>query len=230
MDDDLSMYQWLATKGCWEVEVTSAICGIVHDGAVCVDVGACFGYYSCLMRELAGANGQVIAFEPNALTAECCQLSLCANGWQHNVTVIEKACGRISGRGRLVTTPYRVGSSHVIAEDFAEVGEDRLQETSDVDVTTLDSELTRIGVRKVDVVKIDVEGFELDVLAGAMEMVKQHKPRLVVEIHKAAIGHAVYDKLRWLGYKAWLIGIGGLSLASDDELWRLAYGHVLFDV
>ena len=60
--------------------------------------------------------------------------------------------------------------------------------TVNVEMTTLDILVKQLGLKRLDLVKIDVEGFELDILKGAIETIKTFNPRfVVVEFNSFAI-------------------------------------------
>jgi hypothetical protein len=73
-------------------------------------------------------------------------------------------------------------------------------------------------------VKIDVEGAEALVLAGAARLLDAHHPIVLMEVHNAAAGRAAIAQLTAAGYRCWRIDAGGrLAPLTGD----LAYGHVL---
>jgi FkbM family methyltransferase len=125
---------------------------------VCIDVGGHVGLWSMW---LARAFGQVHAFEPAARHADLFR----HNVPDGNVTLHEVALGEEPG---VCEVRWHGESS---GDAFIEPG------VGDVEVRTLDS----FGFTKVDFIKIDVEGFELQVVAGGRETLMRNRPMVCVE-------------------------------------------------
>ena len=84
-----------------------------------------------------------------------------------------------------------------------------------ISITTLDAFLSDKGIEKVDLVKLDIEGSELNALKGGIDMLKRHKPALIVEVGEDTCHAAGYEMddlvsfVRNLGYSAYKIGRRG---------------------
>jgi len=77
---DLSLAPHLLLSGFWETWVTQAIAQYVQPGMHCIDVGANVGYYTLLLKDLAGDKGSVVAYEPQAAAFELLVQTLLVNG------------------------------------------------------------------------------------------------------------------------------------------------------
>jgi FkbM family methyltransferase len=160
-----------------------------------VDVGAHIGMYS-VAAALAGA-GRVLAFEPNPAARDQLSANLELNGCR-NVIVTPKAAGDSDGETLLhVPATPDPSFSSLVPGRFAE------GEPVDVAVTTVDREVEAHGLRPT-VVKIDVEGGELAVVAG-MRRTLELRPALVVEVNEES-GRALATRLSPLGYRAFRVG------------------------
>ena len=126
---------------------------LLHNGGCFVDVGANIGAYTLIASESALA--RVIAIEPHPTTYQQLQDNVARN-CRNNVELIRAAAGRAPGQISITDTP---GSSttHVVAAPSAG--------TITVPIQRLDSLLAGVAAKPV-VIKIDVEGFEGEVLAG----------------------------------------------------------------
>lgn len=124
-----------------------------------VDIGAHCGFWSMW---LADAFRHVEAFEPVAEHADC----FVRNVTQQNVTLHRCALGNRCGLVTMKTDPENTGRARV--ESFG---------SGDVPIVRLDD----IVLEKVDFIKIDVEGFEAAVVAGAMETITRFRPVIVIE-------------------------------------------------
>lgn len=157
-------------------------------GFVACDVGANIGTYTVPLARLAGPTGHVIAFEPNRSTCACLRQNIRQNRLG-NVTLLRAAAGPEAGVAGLVVTDDNFGEVHLAPPGGAE--------SARVAVTTVDAEVARLGLARVDYIKIDVEGFELAALRGATRTLAAN-PRLVVQTeivpaHAARYGFGVED-------------------------------------
>ncbi len=143
----------------------------LRPGAVLFDVGANIGTYAIPVARLVGPTGRVVAFEPNRPTRACLRQNLRLNRLG-NVTVVPCAAGEVAERRHLVVTEKNLGEVHLAPNGTD--GDAR------VTVTTLDAEYRRLGLTRVDYLKLDIEGHELAALQGARELLRS-QPRLVVQ-------------------------------------------------
>ena len=142
------------------------------DGFAFFDVGANMGLYASLCASLFSP-GAVVAFEPTPATARVARKIARVNGL--DVRVEEAALGREPGTARLFLSA-KSDASNSLVEGFKES-----TGTVDVEVTTMDRYVERTGVAP-SLLKIDVETFEPDVVAGALETLRAHRPRIVGEV------------------------------------------------
>jgi len=162
-------------NGVWEPETAAFFLGWVRPGMTFVDAGAHVGHYTLLASDLVGAEGRVIAFEPHPLLGPVLRRNVERAGCA-NATVSKLALGRASGAADLILHPCdNFGSSSLRAD--AEAGH---RPRAPVEVTTLDDYLERAGGPKVDVMKLDVEGAELDVIDGARRTLAANPDILLV--------------------------------------------------
>jgi FkbM family methyltransferase len=131
---------------------------------ICVDAGANIGYHSILMARLA-QSGTVYAFEPTET---------------HDFLV-----SNIEANNASNVTPLRLGLS-----DRSFRGEESIfriwghdPEVTEVEFVTLDEFAVRVGLERLDLIKIDVDGFDLEVLWGAESVLKRFQPVVIVELH-----------------------------------------------
>ncbi len=140
-------------------------------GETVVDVGANIGVFSMWSAHLVGSTGRVLAVEPNPLAAEYASRNLID---QSNVTVVQAACGSEAATATLSFPPGRlsVGSLYLRPDRTESVV---------VDVRPLDAVLDEAGQDAVDFLKVDVEGHELEVLAGAKDTLSRTR-RAALEV------------------------------------------------
>lgn len=127
-------------------------------GAVVVDVGANVGTVSALAAGLVGPSGRVLAIEPHPTTFGSLRRTIEANALT-NVTCVEVACGSGSGTTLLTDERRKDDNNRVDALGASRAG-------TSVWSTRLDELLAAHGIDQIDLVKIDVEGYEGAVLRG----------------------------------------------------------------
>lgn len=174
-----------------EPDTASFIDDCVTNGAVCLDIGAHKGVVTHMLTKRVGDTGEVIAFEPQRELFEWLKRMIPSFEFS-NVTIESVALAEESG----TRTLYRAGvtKSGSLAED-----ENAHFESISVDAVTLDEYCESRNFDKMSFIKIDVDGFELQVLEGAVRTLEKYKPILLVEISDKDL-EAVSALLESLGY------------------------------
>lgn len=203
-------WKWIAgssNHGCWlgtyEFAKRRAFEAAVTAGATVFDVGAHVGFYTLLASTLAGRDGRVFAFEPEPRSLRYLREHLRLNDVT-NVTIIEAAVSAATGVARFNEGPrFSTG---------------RLSEDGGITVRTVAlDELVATGqVPMPQCIKIDVEGTELDVLAGARQILTKARPTLFLATHSTTIHEHCCTFLRDLGYC--LESIDSTPLERSNEL------------
>jgi FkbM family methyltransferase len=159
-------------KGDWEVEEVQVFLDLIESHDVVVDIGANVGFYSCLA---ASRGKHTLAFEPVSRNLNFLYRNLWENHFR-DVEVFPVGLARQPGLGRI----YGYGGVASLVPGWAQARE---AHSSLVSLTTLDTIVARRFQDRKMLVKMDVEGFELEVLAGATETLRRNpKPTWLVEI------------------------------------------------
>jgi FkbM family methyltransferase len=224
--DSRSWVEWnLLFRGDYEPHLTRLWSRIVPPGGVAIDAGANIGAHTLSLARMVGARGRVLAFEPNPIVRSALIHNLALNGLEH-VTVYDCALGSRAGRSQL-----RVPSAGT--EEWSNMGLASLvaletpHDLIDVEIRTLDEVVDALRVDRIDVVKIDVQGYEMETLRGMRSCLARFRPVVVFEYDAWAWSQAnvqpaeVFDYLRAAGYA--LFRIDGRSeepqpLLSDAAL------------
>jgi FkbM family methyltransferase len=161
-----SSHEWWAKSArrrAWEQPVVAAFATAVKPGDVVYDVGAWIGAYALLAARLAGPTGRVFAFEPDPVARRQLERNIELNGLQ-----------------TIEVVPLALTSSAGSAWLSGGASEARVGETGEVEVQTisLPDFIARSG-KPPDVMKVDVEGGELDLDTGALRDVAT----LFIEVH-----------------------------------------------
>jgi len=169
----------------------------IRMGDVVVDGGAYTGTFAMIAANMVGDEGKVIAFEPDTENHKRLLANIKLNGLK-NVIVIPK--GLWSSDTKL---PFRdahdPGSSFI----FDEPGGDSI---IDLPVVSLDRELERLGIEKVDFIKMDVEGAEVEAIKGAKNILAKSDAKLAIASYHIVGGRETSFELEKLlgnmGYRA----------------------------
>ncbi|MDA4118522.1 MAG: FkbM family methyltransferase [Thaumarchaeota archaeon] len=169
-DFDASTLEEVFYNNIYEKEFT------VKPGDVVLDVGAHIGSFTLKAAREVGPAGRVISFEPSSENFGLLGRNVAANSYA-NIRLYNVAVGSQPGTARLQLHQRR-GTNSLYAHSTSEsVG------MEDVEVRTLDSVVRELNLARVDFMKIDVEGAELEVLKGAKEVLASFHPSIAMETH-----------------------------------------------
>lgn len=141
----------------------------VRRGMTVVDVGANIGLYSLFLAEQVGDHGKVFAFEPDPVLFEAAVTNSRRNGKNGVITAENLALGSRRGEAKLYRSAYNSGDNRLSASHTH-------GETVPVQVARGDDVL---GGAKIDLIKMDVQGWEAEVLRGMVETLRSN-PGLIV--------------------------------------------------
>jgi len=144
---------------------------------VALDIGANVGAFACALAAIA-PTGRVIAVEPSPATAAALRRTVALNGLEARIAVHETAVGAEPGRARFHAEATHTAGSHLLHVDT--MAPERLTPL-DVLVTTIDA--LAAGLNRLDLIKIDVEGFETEVLDGAALTLARFRPVVLAEFN-----------------------------------------------
>ena len=170
----------LFITGEYERPVQGAISSLVKQGDVCYDIGANLGFFTVLFGRLAGTAGIVYAFEPVPSNASVLERNARLNGLS-NIQILRMACSRQSGSSELMLARHIGGA----VLKSAGVPPD-LNGSIVVETATIDSLVNTQKIAPPNVVKIDVEGAEMDVLEGMKKVLKEWGPAVIIEVDDAS--------------------------------------------
>ncbi len=150
----------------------------VKKGDTVIDIGANIGYYTLLFAQLVGESGQVIAFEPDPENFALLHKNIILNQY-NNVKLLQKAVSNQNKQTYLYLCDDNKGM-HRLYDSVCCRGR------VEVETICLDDYLPKI-VKKVDFIKIDIEGAEYDALRGMEKILYQQRPKLLTEFSPAAL-------------------------------------------
>lgn len=175
-----------SAKQPYELEMLEDMRRRMKGGDLVVDVGANVGNHAVYM---AAAGARVIAVEPNNQLAEAIKASAELNGWADRLSVLAIGLGQTEGRaGFAAENPANLGGMSLVQGD------------GPIRIRTLD---TILDGDRPSIIKIDVEGMEMEVLKGAATTIENCQPLIYVECLGQAEFRAVAGWLEDRGYSYW---------------------------
>jgi len=169
------------------------------EGTDIIDIGANNGNFTIEFSEITGDTGRVFSFEPQRIVFQ----QLCGNVFMNgidNVFAYNLAIGDTTGKTQINRPDY-------FSDDFVNFGDvsiesDKSKNSESVEVRELDS----FEFNTVKLIKIDVQGYEVLVIKGAIETINKHRPIIFIEVEDHQLrkfGHSESDLLKTiedLGY------------------------------
>lgn len=186
-------------EGNYEPDLVRLINRFVDRNHDAIDVGANIGLLSVFLSRYINANFRVLSVEPVPTAAALLKQNLQRNGCRENVVLFEGMAGAVNSTGEIHTIPgmEEYSSANGIHHAMAHAkGARRVK----VPVRTLDSIVAEQGLAP-GFLKIDTEGFELDVLRGAEQVLGQFRPVVFTEASDKLMkpaGHSVHELIELL--------------------------------
>lgn len=156
--------------GLYQLPEKAFVVHVARPNDVVLDVGAFIGTFTL---PIAACGATVHAFEPVEESRRVLVDNVRLNGLEHLVTIHDSAVSDILGSAT-VTTEFACGN-RVVAADIAPLG------TATVHMTTLDAWAEGRNLEQLLLIKIDAEGMDEQVLAGATNLLRHHEPVLITE-------------------------------------------------
>lgn len=190
--------------GAYEPYFTDVLRQTLAPHMTMIDIGANLGYYTIIGSAHARA---VIAFEPEEENARLLSRSCDANH-RTNITLITKGLSDKPEQLPLEIHPDNKGKHSLLATN------EKGTVHTTIELVTLDAMLDELGLHSVDLIKMDIEGWEAKALRGAMKTINQEHPMLMFEFAPARIRAAGDDPKAMLDS---LIACGYTLLEINEE-------------
>lgn len=154
-----------------ERESTKLLKETLEDGMNVLEIGANIGYYAIIEADHVGKDGSIIAVEPTPRNYDLLKKNVTLNQYE-NVSCIRKALGSEIGKSKMKISqaPNRNRISN------SELDEEKVE----VELTTADEVASNI---ELDIVRMDVEGYELQIMKSMNEILENDQLKMFLEIH-----------------------------------------------
>ena len=190
----------------YEIETESVLRTLLKNGGNFVDVGGNVGMASLVAYSAIGSSGKILAFEPNPKVAAIYRATMDRNGIS-NYSLVEAAVGGERKTTEMFVPKENHGEAHVGSDCSGRAGEA-------ISIAMTDgSELDQLS--SVDLIKIDVEGFELTVLKALQEYIARDHPPIVCEVISDRLWQAGVTTGQLLAFFG-SIGYLGFEIALED--------------
>ena len=170
----------LMWAGAYERKLVVLLKRIVKPSMTVLDIGANIGYIAAIAAGLAGEGGCVHAFDPNPDCYARLKLNLDAFPQAH--------------AHQLAISDYVGTLPLYLSENSEEQGWGSLlkdatteRQTMDVAVTTIDDFVTKFGIRRVHLIKMDIEGNEMHALRGGWKLIGRDRPAIIAELNATCL-------------------------------------------
>lgn len=192
--NDVNVGLALLLYGEFSVSQAVALCKMLRPGDTAIDVGANIGALSLPMLKAVGPTGRVICFEPQPPLAKLLRATLALNAANPaSYHVYNCALGAEPGELTVPPVDYNAEANNFGCVSLAADGKG-----ARVPVETLDAVMA--GMEPVRLIKIDVEGMETEVIAGARALLSRDRPILLVENDRGAKYLALIEQIEAIGY------------------------------
>ena len=203
-DGDVQEIQYQLEGELWFKYETERLRDYLPKGGVVIDVGANLGFTALLFAKHVGPDGQIFAFEPSP-PVYAKLLQVVEKNQLGNVQCFNLGCG-MERRRETLLVPASSGNATIRRTGLPSLEACR---EIDVEIDTLDHLILPLTT-KVDFLKIDTEGFEDQVLAGAEEVVARYRPVVYIELSQE-YGDSSARAIAWLRAR-------GYTFTRDPDL------------
>jgi FkbM family methyltransferase len=194
-----------------------------------IDAGANIGWHTLFGSKFVGPQGRVLAFEPEPRNFSLLEKNIAANQLT-NVTALQQALGFEVKSEMLHLSSFNFGD-HIVGMDTKNQAE---RESIPVEVTSLDAFFQRenLDFSKVSLLKMDIQGSEPDVLLGMRQVLKTHRPSILLEFspkHIYVVGSSQFDVFAFVDkyrYQPFLLRMEK-DLAKEEILKPLSVEDLL---
>lgn len=144
-----------------------------EEGDVCIDAGACYGDTALFFAAIAGKNGHVYTCEPLPSYQKIIEKNIHENGYEKSITLVPYAISDTTANLK-----SKISNDNGGSPGFTIIGKEHSLPT-----VSIDDLVDMKKIKKVDFIKMDIEGAELKALNGAKKTLQKHRPKLAISLY-----------------------------------------------
>lgn len=202
-----------------DADSSAPVLEYAKEGDTVLDIGGNIGQTALFMAKKTAPGGVVVSFEPFPETYKRFQTNLKLNPGIQNLLIENIALGNSHEKLKMLAeNTGNSGQNRILNEHSA------ANDVIEVEVMPLSSYLESKPLAKIDLIKIDVEGFEYNVLKGASEVLRKYRPLLYIELseknlnQQGSSANQVVNLLNELSYNV-------TDVASGNTVKDMTSGH-----
>ncbi len=193
----------IANYGCWEQHLFLFYSQFIKEDYIIIDGGANLGFHTVCFASLAN-KGKVYSFEPQPLIFNLLSTNILLNG-ETNI-VKQFRLGLSDKEGDLKMTPLK---EQLFSENCINYGGRGLTDSVEGEEEVLLTTIDKLFLNKLDLIKLDVQGFELKTLRGGEKTIKNNYPLMFIENYpESEQDQKVIKLLKEWGYNNYRLDIG----------------------
>jgi FkbM family methyltransferase len=214
--DDLSLMPFLALYGTFEDELVDWLAENLQSGDTFVDVGANIGWFTVVAAQAVGANGTVVAIEPDPRNYELLLENASVNYVAPWVTALNVAAWHEPGSVAFHRWTKFRGNSSLLPPDAHSRRRFPGDTTDTVTVESIVLDMALDHLPRIDVLKMDIEGAEIHALVGMNELIESRRVKsIVLEVNRLVAGE------NWPAFSDWILAICERGWTMTDLTSRL---------
>lgn len=228
---DEGISKTLFYRGVHEPLTTQWVKDELAEGMTVLDIGANLGYYVLLEASLIGEQGRIYAVEPVPKNYDILHKNLALNRVV-NATTARLAISGESGQMAMRLTPQtnwaHLPHQHLDSERATSMLQN-VQDTTQVQTMTLDEFVEKHGIECINFLRMDVEGYEIEIIKGGLDTLSSHRPmKVLMEVHPFLANDVtpfveMLSSLFAMGFRVKTVGHAGnlvYQWPSPDEVVR----------
>lgn len=207
------------TSGVYEPDILAVIKQHLPRNGIFIDIGSNIGQHALFAASVVGPSGSVVAFEPIPRLVSQLTESIRLNNFQSIISLNAIACSDTEGEVTIRLRPGNIGGSGLHHTDPS---------YSKVFIKTSKADTYIANLPKVDLIKIDTEGHEVETLRGLEQTLAQHKPKIIVEFspslreNKNDYSENFFTLLQKYSYSFYDLEEGEM-LIQEPQTWALHF-------
>jgi FkbM family methyltransferase len=191
------------------------------------DCGIYLGFYTAFFARLTGPSGRVVAFEPDPNNLVRTRANVALNSL-HNVDFVHAAIGAPASEATFILSANsnsHLPGTYVGADTNSYASIEQQATTIQVRCLGLDQAIASEHIRPPQLIKIDIEGAELEALSYMHELVQQYRPLIVLELHNPQCDAAAWEFAQRENYTLTSLETGEIIRRQEDVHGTLLCSH-----